>query len=462
MMMENHSFDNLLGWLPGVGDLDGTEYNLLDPTDPNSQHVMVGKQASYCTYPDPNHSFSGTGVQDFAPNPAPVSGGLDKATMGGFVASYVKDGSKQPSDIMQCYTPDQVPVLSALATNFRACSAYHASVPGPTGPNRMFMHAATSTGYNGGVYDGYPINATTIYEHLNSSGYSWAIHFHDFTTAHGIYPLNTYTDGFVQDDKFEQFFDDIDHGRLNNYTFLVPLLSPYVFNGTLDAAVNTQHPFTDIRLGESLIKRVYEKIRSSSYWNEILLIINYDEHGGFWDKAKPVATVNPTPQLPSHPSPFGFDRLGVRVPAILISPWLATAVDDTVYDHTSVLATIKNVFELPSFLAARDAQANAMDRGILPQPRTDCPVTLPPVPVNPPICLLTPENGGPNDLALEYMHMYDSMLRAAGRSIGMAVDAVSNDFEAGIFLRTAIKELFGPGKRPDPLPDPLPDSFIRQ
>ncbi len=452
----------MLGWLPGVGDLDGTQYNSLDPANPNSQRVMVGQGADYCTYPDPDHSFTGTEQQMFAPNTPPVSG-ITGATMNGFVENYVKDKGT-PQTIMNCFSPEQVPVISSLAQNFRACTRYHASVPGPTGPNRIFQHAGTSMGYNGGVYDGYPVNATTIYELLMAANESWAIHYHDFTSAHGLYPLNTHVDHFIQenrDESFSEFFDTIDNGTLRSYTFLVPLLSPFVTkNGSLNTNVNTEHPFTDIRRGEALIKSVYEKLRSSSYWNDVLLIVNYDEHGGFWDSAMPVPAVNPTPSATSHPTPFGFDRLGIRVPAIVISPWIPAGTDDTVYDHTSVLATVRNVFGLPRALYARDAVANRMDQGLLSQPRTDCPMTLPDVPTSPPLCLMVAPEGGPSDLAREYMHMYRVLLEkrglgeqfvAAAATSGhtTSVEVVESDFEAGLFLRSAIKVLFQSGRSAD-------------
>lgn len=159
----------------------------------------------------------------------------------------------------------------------------------------------------------------------------------------------------------------------------MPLLNPY---GALYP--NTQHPVYDIRAGEQVIKEVYEALRRSTRWNDTLLVLTYDEHGGFWDSRPPGPAVNPTPAAPPAPSPFAFDRLGVRVPTILISPWLAAGVDATVYDHTSIPETVRRLWRLTSPpLTARSAAANTFEGRLLASPRSDCPETLPSVPSGP-------------------------------------------------------------------------------
>lgn len=103
---------------------------------------------------------------------------------------------------------------------------------------------------------------------------------------------------------------------------------PRLRQDSADQKANTQHPSEDIRNGEYLMKQVYENLRNSSYWLESLLLVTYDEHGGFWDKISPPGNVpNPTPQFKSFPNRFDFTRLGVRVPAIAISPWIAQGLD---------------------------------------------------------------------------------------------------------------------------------------
>jgi phospholipase C len=249
-------------------------------------------------------------------------------------------------------------------------------MPGSTGINRMTMHTAQTDGYTGTSYDGKPmINAKSIYESFEASNLDWALHYHDFTTTHMISPLNTKTDKLKQDFGFESFYSELAEGKLNNYTFLVPLL-----HNRNNWTANSQHPTYDVRPGELLIKQVYEELRKSERWNDTLLVVTYDEHGGFWDSDNAIPeTVNGNPKATASPYAFDFTRMGVRVPTIMVSPWLAPKVDDTIYDHTSVPAMLKSIFNLPNFLTPRDTVANHLDHPDtwLPAPRTDCPMTLP-------------------------------------------------------------------------------------
>jgi phospholipase C len=169
------------------------------------------------------------------------------------------------ANVMSIYTEDQLPVITTLAKEFTSCTNFFAAVPGPTvrhsqhiheyslhsstrfllshstqGPNRLFVHAATSKGYNAADFDHPETNARSIYEDLieNQPSYDFRIRYHDFTTAHGLQPLATkYKQYFQQDLGFQQFFYDVDTGSLPSYTFLVPLLGP--LNGMWPT---TQHP----------------------------------------------------------------------------------------------------------------------------------------------------------------------------------------------------------------------------
>jgi len=144
---------------------------------------------------------------------------------------------------------------------------------------------------------------------------------------------------------------------------------------------NSQHPKDDVTRGEALLKQVYETIRRSPHWESSVLIVTYDEHGGFYDHVPPPQTVAPgdTPTDPENNRyAFDFTQLGVRVPAIIVSPLIPKGtIDHTIYDHTSVLATLEHIFGvLP--LTERDKQANTLYHLFSrPQPRTDAPLTLP-------------------------------------------------------------------------------------
>ncbi len=169
-----------------------------------------------------------------------------------------------------------------------------------------------------------------------------------------------------------------------------PDLPPYIFIepnwgnlllGTYKGG-NSQHPVDDVTSGEKLIKYVYESIRGSSIWMKSLLIITYDEHGGFYDHCLPPGGV-PSPGDVTPIYGFDFTQLGVRVPAVVISPWIPkNLIDHTQYDHTSVLATLREWFQAVGtgdigYLTYRDMLANNLSHLLsLEQPRTDAPLTL--------------------------------------------------------------------------------------
>lgn len=154
---------------------------------------------------------------------------------------------------------------------------------------------------------------------------------------------------------------------------------------------NDDHPSHDISEGQKFVKEVYEALRSSPQWNEILFVVVYDEHGGFYDHVPTPVEGVPSPDGIVGPAPynFNFDRLGVRVPAILVSPWIepGTVLHEpsgpyptSQFEHSSIPATVKKIFNLPSFLTKRDEWAGTFDVVLnlnRTGPRTDCPVTLP-------------------------------------------------------------------------------------
>ena len=140
------------------------------------------------------------------------------------------------------------------------------------------------------------------------------------------------------------------------------------------------HPLDDVTRGERLIKDIYEAIRSSPHWESSMLIVTFDEHGGFYDHVAPPAAVPPGDVAVDSYNHYGFkfDQLGVRVPTLVISPWIAKGViDHTTYDHTSILSTVERLFGFGA-LTNRDATAaDALHLLSLGAPRTDAPFTLP-------------------------------------------------------------------------------------
>eukprot|EP01087_Luapelamoeba_hula_P022092 TRINITY_DN7847_c0_g2_i2.p1 TRINITY_DN7847_c0_g2~~TRINITY_DN7847_c0_g2_i2.p1 ORF type:complete len:483 (-),score=44.04 TRINITY_DN7847_c0_g2_i2:202-1650(-) len=389
LMLENRSFDHMCGYLKSrnsnIDGLTGNESNPFDPSNPKGPSAKVTATSGYVTRVDPDHSVPGTTAQIFGSGSATH---LDPAPMNGFVANYAADGdtSDKGAAIMQCFNPNNVPALSSLATQFALFDRWYAAVPGPTQPNRLFMHTATS--YGATVNDveqlsiGYP--QTTIYEKLHEAGATWKDYWSDFPSVLVCSDVREpiYWD-CIRD--IEAFYDDAAAGTLPNYCFVEPR-----WFELFEVPASDQHPPHPVNLGEYLIADVYEALRNGPKWNSTLLLITYDEHGGFYDHVSPPQRNVPPPdnhRPPAGQAPFNFDRLGIRVPAIAVSPWInantvihePTAPVTGHYTHTSLLATLKKLFNTNSFLTARDAWSPTIDFVVESRttPRTDCPTKLP-------------------------------------------------------------------------------------
>jgi phospholipase C len=380
LMLENQSFDRLLGYLTlddptqKLAGLTGAEKNPLSPPgDMTPVPVQRVSDPRVCvTDPGPGHEFEDINEQLFADR-APG----DTSTPGnnGFVLNYARhfeaNERGRGREVMQGLDPTLVPVLTTLARNFTVCDHWFASVPGPTWPNRFFLHAATSKGYLDtpevpGQFKSQfwtsPYDMPTIFENLAERGLTWKVYFDDYAQAFALKRLHPDVERFQ---RYEQFARDVQQSTLPAYAFI----EPRSFSAPGYPA-NDQHPPHDLREGEKLIADVYDTLRANDdVWRRSLMMVLYAEHGGFYDHVAPPRAVAPDSSR-AKPSGFRFDRLGVRVPAILVSPWVAGGhVDHTVYDHTSVPATIKKMFGLPRFLTARDAAANTVDRNFLAQAR---------------------------------------------------------------------------------------------
>jgi phospholipase C len=212
----------------------------------------------------------------------------------------------------------------------------------------------------------------TIYNNLKDAGVPWRIYFHDFPQALALTRLRTSVlkKGFQ---LFADFLADARNAQLPGYSFIEPRYFDF-----FGKKANDQHPPHDVSLGELLIAEVYEALRHSPLWDQSLLIILSDEHGGIYDHQPPLSAVNPDGKNATDPV-FQFDRLGPRVPAVLVSPYIPKGtIDHQDYDHTSVLATVKKAFNLPNFLTQRDANAHTFEHNLsLDAPRSNAPATLP-------------------------------------------------------------------------------------
>ena len=401
LMLENCSFDFVLGFLKpayqgqAFEGLTGAETVPQDPLTGVMDPVPVTRASTpdiYVTPVDPAHELPDTTLQLYGQMAVPAGG---QPLNNGFVASYSRQKGEDGNPlgpaggrrIMGCVDPKLLPVQAALARNFLVCDHWFSSVPGPTWPNRFFVHAATAAGHDESPTTVQIIGANlglrryamrTIYENLMDQGKTWKIYLHDVAQSFALTNLHPFMDRFQcfepQPLKPTSFLQDVAAGTLPNYSFIEPR---YFALPGLPA--NDQHPPHDLRQGEKLIATVYDALRGNpAVWRQCLFVLLYDEHGGYYDHVPPPATVSPD-GIPSPVTGFDFTRLGIRVPTILVSPWVPKGqVDQRVYDHTSLLATVKELFGLPNFLTRRDAAANRFTDRLLPQarPLADTPASL--------------------------------------------------------------------------------------
>jgi phospholipase C len=369
LMLENRSFDHLFGYL-GIGDglwkKGGVNY--LKPGDTSSGTFKSSKGGDYTAIGEgPSHSLKQTNEQLFGVTKP--SAGVAAATppLNGFVASFktslAYDLKREPTtselqQVMNAFDPVQLPVLSTLAKNFVLCDRWFADVPGPTMPNRAYVHAATSQGYTYNADWKPKFNCKTLYDRINADpSRSWRSYYHDQDDILELYPyLDKNETNHV---TFENnFVSDIAGDSLATYSFITP-----AFINSPQHPTNSMHAPADVRPAEKLVADVYEALRSQpNVWKKTLLIVLFDEHGGYFDHVPPPATVSPDgidgTADPSFLVPFDFKRLGLRVPAILISPWFQPGVDSTVYSHSTIPGSVIDALQLPGgFLTKRDANA---------------------------------------------------------------------------------------------------------
>ena len=311
----------------------------------------------------------------------------------GFIASYRASGAPNPAKIMKCFSPEQVPVLTTLAREFAVCDRWFASIPGPTWPNRFFIHAASSGGLDDSpssfeavtatLLHGYSFQNGTIYDRLDATGLKWTVFMGDelpqVFAMHGMNEARL--EGHFRDlDDFERIVRK--PGFSASYIFIEPSYGNILPLTPGDYTCgSSQHPLDDVTRGEKLIKEVYEAIRNSPHWEKSLLLVTYDEHGGFYDHVAPPAGVSPGDRISDDDNNhfnFDFAQLGIRVPAVVVSPLIPrSTIDHTVYDHSSLLATVENRFGIDP-LTNRDRQANNFSHLLsLTTPRTDAPTRLP-------------------------------------------------------------------------------------
>lgn len=430
LMMENRSFDNILGALKPNSPqfeglvLDGSMSNTYQGKPYPVTNISSLHDPLLTPTPDPGEAFQDMNLQIFG-----NTAGTGPATMGGFVNDWMAEpgqypeiptdkeclwvpswpclprspdpktpckASPSPGDIMYYYTSSgqspQLPVSGWLARNFAVSDAWFGSSPTQTFPNRFFVNCGTAGGYVQDVdyvchFEIFP-DFPSIFELLDGGGgrnaANWSVYFHD-------YPITSMIKYVFESPDLVRSFDDSDYGILtrrptfydaiNNHTLPKYSFIEPRYGGINDLAPNSNHPPHNVLEGEILLANVYNAIAQSEYyWKRTLLIVTYDEHGGCYDHVVPPAAVEPDGTVLRDASTFGFDRFGPRVPALLISPYIAagtvlrpegfafnpvssgitTTNGVTPFDHTSVIKTVIECFNIQT----NGKQANLTQRDL--------------------------------------------------------------------------------------------------
>lgn len=377
LMLENRSFDTMLGWLyPDRPDFDGLTGQEANPWHRHEGRVVVkawndpglSRAQASGPDPDPGELFQDMEAQFFGPaGMTPDGRGRGPATMDGFIDNYMRqprgpdDSIPEAPEIMHCFSPAQVPVLSELARAFGVSDRWFASAPCQTWPNRFFLHTGTAGGWVNNDPPHFPYRMPSLFRRLTDCQEDWAVYFHDLPNTAllaDLWPRLASADFRLYE---QEFAEDARNGVLPAYT----LIEPRYFVSRFRAIVpNDQHPPTNLIHAEQLIAKTYNVLRQSPHWEETLFIITYDEHGGTYDHVPP-----PPAKPPGGPYPdgFHFDRYGARVPAVIISPLIPAGSiirpadpEGPPFDHTSIIKTVQELFALGAPLTDRVAAAPSL------------------------------------------------------------------------------------------------------
>ena len=366
-MLENRSFDHMLGYLTleaGRPDVDGLKASMANMYRGKRYKVRRLKRTALTKDEDPPHSGASIAQQ--------VSG-----NMSGFVSNFARERPRAKLvDIpMGYYNGSDLSVYDHLSREFCVCDRWFCSVPGATWPNRLYAACGQAAGTKDGkrvpVYD-----LPSFVRHLETNKVRWRWYAHDVGTLRfidGRFRLG-YLDKFAYFDRRSllaprNFLDDAKDGRLPAVSWIDPNFVDVSFIGP--AGSNDDHPPSDIKAGQELVLKTYTALVNSPNWKKTMLIVTYDEHGGFFDHVRPPA---------AHDDRPAFRTYGVRVPALVVSPFTERAsVSNVTYDHTSIIKTILLRFcrkngRIPD-MGARVQNANHLGATLrLTQPRPPTPL----------------------------------------------------------------------------------------
>ena len=320
VMMENRSYDHLLGWLPGSdGRQAGLRYPDRDGTPTPTWHLAPDYQG--CGFNDPDHSFEGARVE------------FDNGRCDGWLRAGQNDRFA-----IGYYTQSDLPFLGQAAPAFTTCDRYFSAIMSSTYPNRIYQHA----GVTDRLGESFTLSTLpTIWDRLAAAGIDGRYYFSDVPIL-ALWGFRYLLIGRF----FSSFLSDCASGNLPAVAYVDPR-----FLGEEAGTSGDDHPHSDVRAGESFLARIYQAVTTSPAWPRTLLVLTFDEWGGFFDHVPPGQAPDVRP---------GLHRRGFRVPVVLVSPFARRRhVEHRVYDHTSVLRLIEDRFGLAP-LSVRDANARSL------------------------------------------------------------------------------------------------------
>jgi phospholipase C len=327
LMFENRSFDHMLGYLgleAGGPDVDGLQLGMANEHDGRSYPIFRLEKTAFTKAQDPCHSGACVDEQVTDRN-------------GGFAGNYIETredpGTAEPVVVMGYYDSEQLPIYDFLARHFKVCDRWFCSLKGATFPNRLYAAAGRSAGSRDNASP--PVyHLPSFVRHLDTAGASWRWYTHEvFATiwaidrnylAKTIDNVRPFSSGVTSDD----FFSAARDGKLAAVSWIDP---NFVDVGGAVGS-NDDHPPSDVRAGQELVLKIFSVLARSPSWERTLLVITYDEHGGFFDHVEPPAVEDDDPRPEFH-------SYGPRVPAIVVSPRVRAGVSQELFDHTSVIKT---------------------------------------------------------------------------------------------------------------------------
>jgi phospholipase C len=281
--------------------------------------------------------------------------------MQGFIQSYFQQRRdvNHSHKIMYYFPPEKIPILTGLARNYAVFNGWFSSIPGPTLCNRAFAHYGTSFGEVGMNLFYLNVPYLSIYERMLKAGRTAKLYYFDQQSS-SLEVVNLLKNQPRLFGLYEDFIDDCKKNRLPDYCFVEPNYSDHEDDGGGELLASDQHPDHHVLAGEAFIASVYNAIRKNpNLWKSTLLLIVYDEHGGIYDHVPPPACTpdgfTASAEATGTGVPFKFDRLGVRVPAIAISPWIPKgtvvpgpedSVNGRVFEHASIPNSVMQAFQI--------------------------------------------------------------------------------------------------------------------